>query len=241
MQYMGQNDRPVVIITGASKGIGAGLLAEYRKREWRVVGNALTMEASRDPGVVTVAGDIADPGTADEIMEAALQRYGRVDTLVNNAGIYISKPFTDYTADDYAKLVGVNLTGFFCMTQRAIPEMLKHGSGHVVNISATLADVAHSSTPAVLGALTKGGLAAATRSLAIEYASRGVRVNAVSPGVIETSMHPLGSYESEGHRMPPLGRLGRISDIVGAILFLESATYITGEVLHVDGGQVAGF
>jgi NAD(P)-dependent dehydrogenase (short-subunit alcohol dehydrogenase family) len=154
--------------------------------------------------------------------------------------VYISKPFTDYTAADYATVTGVNLTGFFWLTQRAIAEMATRYGGHVVNISATLAEVADSGTPAVLTALTKGGLAAATRSLAIEYASRGIRVNAVSPGVIQTPMHPAESYEDLGDRLPPLGRVGQISDVVDAILFLESSPYITGEILHIDGGQTAG-
>jgi NAD(P)-dependent dehydrogenase (short-subunit alcohol dehydrogenase family) len=173
-------------------------------------------------------------------MDAALGRFGRVDTLVNNAGVFISKPFTDYTAADYALVTGVNLGGFFWLTQLAIADMLRRGSGHVVNISATIAERADSASPSVLAALTKGGLAAATRSLAIEYASRGIRVNAVSPGVIQTPMHPPESYDELGDRMPPLGRIGQISDVVEGILFLESAPYVTGEILHVDGGQIAG-
>ena len=186
---------------------------------------------------------MTEPGlaaTARAIIDAALDRFGHVDSLVNNAGVFMSKPFTDYTAADYALITGVNLTGFFWLTQLAITEMLREGRGHVVNISATVADRADSSSPSVLTALTKGGLAAATRSLAIEYASRGIRVNAVSPGIIQTPMHPPESYQSLGDQTPPLGRVGQISDVVGAILFLESASYITGEIVHVDGGQIAG-
>jgi NAD(P)-dependent dehydrogenase (short-subunit alcohol dehydrogenase family) len=190
--------------------------------------------------VVAVDGDIAEPATTDRIIEAALERFGRIDTLVNNAGVFISKPFTDYTADDYALAVGVNLTGFFQLTQRVITEMLTRYGGHVVNITATLADNPSSSTPSVLAALTKGGLGSATRSLAIEYASRGIRVNAVSPGVIRTPMHPPESYEALGDRTPPIGRVGQISDVVEGILFLESSPFITGETLHIDGGQTAG-
>ena len=137
-------------------------------------------------------------------------------------------------------MVGVNLTGFFWLTQRVIPEMLSRGRGHVVNITTTLVDYADSSSPAALTALTKGGLAAVTRSLAVEYASRGIRVNAVSPGIIQTPLHPAESYQDLGGRLPPLGRAGQVSDVVNAILFLESAPYITGEILHVDGGQTAG-
>ena len=230
----------VAVITGASRGIGAGLVAGYRGRGWAVVASARTIEPSQDPDVLTVAGDIADPATAAAIAGAALDRFGRIDTLVNNAGVYISKPFTDYTAADYATVVGVNLAGFFWVTQRVIAEMASRYGGHVVNVSATLAEVAVSGTPAVLTALTKGGLAAATRSLAIEYAGHGVRVNAVSPGIIQTPAYPPDSYEGLGDRLPPLGRPGQVSDVVDAILFLESSPYITGEILHIDGGQTAG-
>jgi NAD(P)-dependent dehydrogenase (short-subunit alcohol dehydrogenase family) len=230
----------VAIITGASRGIGAGLVAGYRGQGWAVVASARAIKPSQDPDVLAVAADLADPAAAGQITGAALDRFGRIDTLVNNAGVYLSKPFTGYTPADYATAVGVNLTGFFWLTQRAIAEMAALYGGHVVNVTATLAEVADSGTPAVLAALTKGGLAAATRSLAIEYASRGIRVNAVSPGIIQTPVHPADSYEHLGDRLPPLGRAGQVSDVVEAILFLESSPYITGEILHIDGGQVAG-
>jgi NAD(P)-dependent dehydrogenase (short-subunit alcohol dehydrogenase family) len=230
----------VAIITGGSQGIGAGLVAGYRARGWAVVAVARTIKPADEEDVLTVAGDITEPATADRIVDAALGRFGRIDTLVNNAGVYISKPFTDYTAEDYALVTGVNLTGFFWMTQRAIAEMARRYGGHVVNISATLAEVANSGVPEVLAALTKGGLAAATRSLAVEYASRGIRVNAVSPGIIQTPVHPPESYEHLGGKLPPLGRPGQVSDVVDGILFLESSPYITGEILHIDGGQIAG-
>ena len=230
----------VAVITGASQGIGAGLVAGYRGRGWAVVASARTIGPSGDPDVLSVAGDIAEAATAGRIIDAALDRFGRIDTLVNNAGVFISKPFTDYTAADYATVAGVNLTGFFWLTQRAVAEMVTRHGGHVVNVSATLAEVADSGTPAVLTALTKGGVAAATRSLAVEYASRGIRVNAVSPGIIQTPVHPAESYGHLGDRLPPLGRVGQVSDVVDAVLFLESSPYITGEILHIDGGQSAG-
>ena len=237
---MSRSGPPVAVITGGSQGIGAGLVDGYRKRGWAVVVNARSVRPSTDENVLTVAGDISVPATAERIIGAAVERFGHVDTLVNNAGVYVSKPFTEYTAADYALITGVNLAGFFWLTQLAITEMLRQGRGHVVNIGAAIADRADSGSPAVLTALTKGGLAAATRSLAVEYASRGIRVNAVSPGTIQTPVHPADSYTELGDQLPPLGRVGQVSDVVDGILFLEAAPYITGEILHIDGGQIAG-
>jgi NAD(P)-dependent dehydrogenase (short-subunit alcohol dehydrogenase family) len=239
---MSEPGQRVAIITGGSQGIGAGLVDGYRQRGWAVVANSLTIKPPKDPDVVTVKGDIAEQATADRIIEAAIDRFGRVDTLVNNAGIFISKPFTDYTAEDYALVTGVNLAGFFWLTQRAVGQMLKQGSGHVVNISASIAGRADSAEPTALTALTKGGLAAVTRSLAVEFASRGIRVNAVAPGIIQTPLHPAESYRPEAlaGKLPPLGRAGQIKDIVDGVLYLESAPYVTGEILHIDGGRLAG-
>ena len=237
---MSEQDRKVAIITGGSQGIGAGLVAGYRRRGWAVVATSRTIKPAGDPAVLTIDGDVSEPATTDRIISGALESFGRIDTLINNAGVFISKPFTDYTAADYAAVVGVNLTGFFRLTQRAIAEMLKRGSGHVVNITTTLADYASSGTPSVLTSLTKGGLASATRSLAIEYAARGIRVNAVSPGIIQTPVHPPESYAGLGPQLPPVGHVGQVSDIVDGILFLESSPFITGEILHIDGGQIAG-
>ncbi len=158
--------------------------------------------------------------------------------MVNDAGVYIGKPFTDYTLDDYVRITSVNLAGFFHLTQRVIAQMVSQGSGHVVNVTTSLAEKADSQIPSALPALTKGGLAAVTRSLAIEYASRGVRVNAVSLGVIRTS-DDSASYAGMA-ALHPLGRLGEIGDVVDGILYLERATFVTGETLHIDGGQTAG-
>ncbi len=199
----------VAIVTGGSHGIGAGLVAAYRREGWAVVANARNIEPDDDPNVLTVDGDISKTDTADRIVAAALARFGRVDTLVNNAGVFVSKPFTDYTADDYARAVGVNLTGFFTLTQRAIGAMLEHGGGHVVNITTTLVDYADSAVPSALTALTKGGLAAVTRSLAIEYASRGIRVNAVSPGVVRTSTRAADADTYAAPRRRPPARARR--------------------------------
>jgi len=215
------------------------LVDAYRQAGWAVVANALTIGPSKDADVLAVSGDVAESSTCDAIVGGALDRFGRIDTLVNNAGIYRSKTFTDYTEQDYAQMVGVNLTAFFRLTQRVIPVMLSQKSGHIVNITTTLADYANSDVPSVLVSMTKGGLASATRSLAIEYAARGIRVNAVSPGIIATSTDPRESYE-ESARLEPIGRVGTVSEIVDGIFFLESAHFITGEILHIDGGQIAG-
>jgi NAD(P)-dependent dehydrogenase (short-subunit alcohol dehydrogenase family) len=237
---MTEPDRKVAIVTGGSQGIGAGVVAGYRKLGWAVTAVSLKIQPSTDPQVLAIAGDITEPATADEIVSQTVARFGRVDTLVNDAGVYISKPFTDYTAADYATIVGVNLTGFFLVTQRVIAQMLRTGGGHVVNITTTLVDYASSAEPSALTSLTKGGLAAVTRALAVEYAGRGIRVNAISPGIIQTSMHSAESYQDLGPQLPPLGRVGQVSDIVGGILFLEAAPYITGETVHIDGGRIAG-
>jgi NAD(P)-dependent dehydrogenase (short-subunit alcohol dehydrogenase family) len=232
-------ERKVVVITGASQGIGAALVTAYRARDYRVVATARTMRPSTDDNVVTVAGDIADRKTAERVFSEGVARFGRIDTLVNNAGIFIGKPFTEYTEADYTAIVGVNVAGFFHTTQLAIAEMEKQGSGHIVQITTSLVDHALSGAPAVLASLTKGGLNAATKSLAIEYAKRGIRVNAVAPGIIKSPMHPTETH-AQLATLHPAGRMGEISDVVDAILYLESAGFVTGEILHVDGGQSAG-
>jgi len=236
-----QEPPPVAIITGASQGIGAGLVAGYRGAGYAVVGVARSFPPGTgdESDYVAVAGDLADAQTARRAVDQAHERFARIDTLVNNAGIYIGKPFTEYTSDDYAAITAVNLTGFFHITQLAIAEMANQGSGHVVNVSTSLVDHADSTRPSALPALTKGGLVAATRSLAIEYASHGVRVNAVSLGIIRTPGHDPASYRGF-EALHPLGRVGEVSDVVDAILYLERATFVTGETLHVDGGQAAG-
>ena len=231
--------QPVAIVTGASGGIGAGTVDAFRAAGYAVVGTARSMPASDDPELLTVEGDIAQATTAQRVVDLALERFGRIDSLVNMAGIYIGKSFTDYTADDYAAITAVNLTGFFHITQRVIAQMVTQGRGHVVNISTSLVDHADSQRPSALTALTKGGLAAVTRSLAIEYASSGVRVNAVAPGVIMTPLQDPASYAGLD-ALHPLGRVGQVDDVVDGILYLERATFVTGVILHVDGGQAAG-
>lgn len=233
------NERKVAIITGASQGIGAGLVKAFRDRDYRVVATSRSIRQGGDPDIVAVPGDISDPATAEAVTREAMARFGRIDTLVNNAGIFIAKPFTDYTAADFEGKIATNLAGFFHVTQRVAAEMLKQGSGHIVSITTSLADQANSNVPSVLANLTKGGINSATKSLAIEYAARGIRVNAVSPGVIKTPMHAPQTHEFLA-ALHPVKRMGDIRDIVDAVLFLESAGFVTGEILHVDGGQSAG-
>lgn len=242
MPRLGASDasRKVVIVTGASQGIGAGLVEGFRDAGYAAVGSSRSIDPSDTPDFLTVGGDIAEVETAQMIVEQAMSRFGRIDCLINNAGIFISKPFTDYTLEDYLAITAVNLTGFFHMTQAVLRQMLIQGAGgHIVNITTSLVDHAESQNPSALVSLTKGGLAAVTRSLAIEYASRGVRFNAVALGVIENPVYDPASYEGLA-KLHPLGRLGRISDVVEGVLYLEQAPFVTGVVLHIDGGQSAG-
>ncbi len=236
---MSTPDQKVAIITGASQGIGAGLVDAYRKLGYAVVATSRGIAPSADPQVRTVQGDIADPATAERVADAATERFGRIDTLVNNAGIFVAKPFTEYTEQDYDTVTGVNLSGFFRITQLAVEQMLRQGGGHVVQITTSLVDHANSAVASVLASLTKGGLQSATKALAIEYATRGVRSNAVSPGIIRTPMHPAEHHDTLA-ALHPVGRMGEISDIVDAVTYLENAPFVTGEILHVDGGQSAG-
>ena len=236
---MSIQDQKVAVITGASQGIGAGLVAAYRKLGYAVVANSRAIGESRDPDVLAVPGDIADPGTAERVIAAGVSRYGRVDTLVNNAGVFIAKPFTDYTQEDYEAVIGVNLSGFFHVTQLAVPYLLAQGGGHIVQVTTSLVDHANSSVSAALASLSKGGLQSVTKALAIEYATRGIRANAVSLGVIKTPMHQEAHYEFLG-ALHPLGHMGEVEDVVGAVTYLETAPFVTGEILHVDGGQSAG-
>ncbi|AUC99937.1 3-oxoacyl-ACP reductase [Bradyrhizobium sp. SK17] len=232
-------EQKVAIVTGGSQGLGEAIVKGYRDRNWRVVANSRSIKPSSDPGVLAVAGDIGDPEVAERVVKQALGQFGRVDTLVNNAGIFVAKPFADYTDQDYAAMLATNLNGFFYITRRVAREMAKQASGHIVQITTSLVDHANSKVPSVLASLTKGGLAAATKSLAIEYAAKGIRVNAVAPGVIKTPMHAPATHDYLA-KLHPVGRMGEMKDIVDAVLFLEGAGFVTGEILHVDGGQSAG-
>ena len=231
--------RKVALITGGSQGIGAGLVDGYRRLGYAVVANSRSIAASDDHDLVTVAGDISDPAIAEAMVAAAIESFGRVDTLVNNAGIFLAKPFLDYTPEDFDTAIRINLGGFFHITQNAVAQMSAQGSGHVVNVTTTLVENALTNVPSALASLTKGGTAAVTKSLAIEYASRGIRFNAVSPGIIQTPLHAPETHATYA-ALHPVGRMGTIDDIVRGVLYLEQAPFVTGEFLHVDGGQSAG-
>ncbi|QEH31570.1 3-oxoacyl-[acyl-carrier-protein] reductase FabG [Aquisphaera giovannonii] len=233
------SERKVAVITGASQGIGAGLVQGFLDRGYRVVANSRSIEPVESADRLAVGGDVADPAVAERVIADAVRAFGRVDTLVNNAGIFISKPFTEYTEADFARKTSVNLAGFFFISQQAVRQMLTQGGGHVVNITTTLVGQPVKGVPSALASLTKGGLDAVTRSLAIEYADRNIRVNAVAPGVIRTPMHGPEALASLAG-LHPVGRLGEIQEIVDAVLYLEAATFVTGETLHVDGGAHAG-
>jgi NAD(P)-dependent dehydrogenase (short-subunit alcohol dehydrogenase family) len=229
---------PVVVITGASQGIGAALVSAYAGAGYRVVANSRSIGTSVDPNVRNVVGDIGDLETSDRIMKH-VDEFGRIDTLINNAGIFIAKPFAEYTQRDYDAVVSTNLTGFFHITQRALTIMEAQGWGHVLNVTAALAEQPINGVAAALASLTKGALNAVTRGLAIEYASRGIRVNAVAPGVINTPMHTPATHAALA-ALHPVGRIGEVADIVAAVMYLEHAGFVTGEIAHVDGGQTAG-
>ena len=233
------NEQKVAIITGASQGIGAALVQAYRDRNYRVIATSRSIQESSDAGIVSVAGDISKPETAERVVRQSLERFGRIDTLVNNAGVFTAKPFTEFTQEDYDLNMGVNVAGFFHITQHAAREMLKQGSGHIVSITTSLVNQPIAGVPAALASITKGGLNSVTQALAIEFAKTGVRVNAVSPGIIKTPMHAPETHAALS-TLHPVGRMGEIRDIVDAVLYLEGAGFVTGEILHVDGGQNAG-
>jgi NAD(P)-dependent dehydrogenase (short-subunit alcohol dehydrogenase family) len=230
--------RKTAIITGASGGIGAGLVEGFLREGYNVV--ATSRHADRKvatPGsLVLVDGDIGKQQTADHAVEAAINNFGTIDVLVNNAGIFLTKPFTDFTAEDFDALISVNLLGFFYITQRTVKEMLKQKSGCVVSITAALADRPIAGENGSISMITKGGLNSATRNLAIEYAKDGIRFNAVAPGVVDTPMHRNDPKDSTSH---PAVKRATVKDIVDAVLYLAQAGHVNGEILHVDGAAPA--
>src|SRR5262245_57239483 len=231
------------IVTGASSGIGLGVTTALREHGYQVVANsrqltkAGTLVSSED--LVLVDGDIAHPETARNIVETAIRRFGSVDLLVNNAGVFIPKPFTDYTTEDFDRLVSTNLAGFLYVTQQVVRQMRRQGAGHIVNITTSLADQPIADVFAAIPVLTKGGLNAVTAALAIEFAGEGIRFNAIGAGIIDTPIHKPETHEFL-KSLHPIHRIGKVSEIVDAVLYLTEATFVTGEVLHVDGGAHAG-
>src|SRR3984957_17994584 len=240
---MNTTQQPVAIVTGASSGIGLGMTHALLGSGWRVVGTSRTISSSEDltpsPDLVLVDGDVSKRETAITVVDAALKHFGRIDLLVNNAGIYLAKAFTDYTEEDYNLVMNTNVASFFFMTQQVIPQMKKQHSGHVVNISAVLADQPSGSVPALLAVLSKSPMPAVSKALALEYAGNNIRFNTVSPGNINTPMHAKDDHAALA-QFHPLNRMGEISDIVDAVLYLQNATFVTGENIRVDGGVHAG-
>ena len=237
------NTAKTAIVTGASQGIGAGLVEAFLKRGYSVVANSRNITKANpfppSPNLALVDGDIGDPKTAKKIVDTAVSRFGRIDVLVNNAGIFTPKPFTEYTTEEFNSLVSITLAGFLYVTQLSVKKMLQQKSGSIVNISTTLVDQPVAGVSAAVQIMIKGGLHSVTRALAIEYAKDGIRVNTVAAGVINTPMHKPETHSSlKG--LSPVGRIGEIKEIVDAVLYLTDATYTTGEILHVDGGAHAG-
>ena len=231
-------EQKVAVITGASRGVGSALVRAFQNRNYRIIATARSVRPSNDSDTIAIQGDITDRRTAERAISEGLAHFGRIDTLINTAGLFVARPFTEYSEAECAALLAVNLTGFLHITQLAVAEMEKQGSGHVVQITTATGGQTNTHFPAALPALISGGLIAATKSLAVEYARRGIRVNAIAPGIIKSSMHALKDHEELG-ALHPVGRLGDVRDIVDAVLYLESASFVTGETLHVSGGQNA--
>ena len=239
---MSQRSR-TAIVTGASRGIGAGLVEAFLKRDYNVVANSRHISKGNpfaaSPNLALVDGDIGDPSTAAKIVDTAISKFGRIDVLINNAGVFISKPFTEYTTEDFNTLVSTTLAGFLYVSQLAVKQMLRQKSGSIINVSTTMVDQPVAEVGAAVQIMLKGGLNGMTRALAIEYAKEGIRVNTIAPGVINTPMHKPEDHEFL-KCLHPVGRIGEVKEVVDAALFLADATFTSGEILHVDGGAHAG-
>ena len=238
---MSTPDPSTAIVTGASSGIGLGIAQALLERGWNVVGTSRTITQAKElkpsPQLVLVDGEASKKATAVAVAEAALKSFGRIDLLVNNAGIYIPKAFTDYTEDDFNRVMSTNVASYFYMTQQVIPAMKTQRSGHVVNISTVLTD--QPSGGSLMAVLSKSTMPAVSKALAIEYAADNIRFNTVSPGAVNTPMHANEDHAALA-KFHPLGRIAEISDVVDAVLYLQGATFVTGENIRVDGGVHAG-
>jgi NAD(P)-dependent dehydrogenase (short-subunit alcohol dehydrogenase family) len=233
------DDRKVAVVTGASHGLGEAFVKAYRERGWRAVGNARSIAASGDPDYVTVPGDVGDPATARKVVQTAIERFGRVDTLINNAGIWRPGRIEEIEESLFREVMRTNLDSVFFATQAAVPYMKRQGGGHIVQISTSLVEHALQTVPAVLASLSKGACVAATRGLAMELVSSNIRVNTISLGIVMTPLHD-GSNPDDLKSFSPMNRNGKIEDVVRAINYLEDADYVTGEIHYVDGGRTAG-
>jgi NAD(P)-dependent dehydrogenase (short-subunit alcohol dehydrogenase family) len=231
----------VAIVTGASSGIGLEITRTLLQEGYAVVAVSRRASRSLEPssGLAVLDGDVGEAGTAARAVATARERFGGLDLLVNNAGIFVVKPFTEYTSEDYQRLVSTNLSGFFHMTQHALRVMGEGKAGHIVNIGTSLATQPIGGVPSALPILIKGGIVAATRALAIEYAAANVRINTIAAGIVDTPMHAPEQHPFL-KTLSPAGRIASPAEVVDALLYLEGATFVSGEVLHVDGGAHAG-
>lgn len=232
-------ERKVLVVTGSSQGLGEGFVKAYRARGWRVVGNAREIKPSGDPDYITVPGDVGEPAIARKVVETALDQFGRVDTLINNAGIWRPGPISSISEELYRRVMATNVDSVFFATQAAVPAMQKQGGGHIIQVSTSLVEHALQTVPAVLASLSKGACVAATRGLAMELAHDNIRVNAVSLGIIRTPLHEPESLEAK-KSFAPLNRYGEVSDVVRAVFYLEDSNFVTGEISYIDGGRTAG-
>ena len=232
-----------VVVTGASRGIGAAIVRAFLDRGYNIVANSLNLphdEFTSAPNLAFVQGDIGKKSTAEKLTETAITTFGSIDHLVNSAGIFEPKPFTEYTGEDFRRFASTNLEGFIFVTQLAVQQMLAQNSGgSVTTVTAALADNPIAGVPASIPMITKGGLNAITLSLASEYAKKNIRFNAVAPGVVDTPLHKNGD-ESHLRTLSPMGTIAEAKDIADAVLYLTGARFVTGEVLHVDGGAHVG-
>ncbi len=235
--------KQVAIVTGASSGIGLAITRALLERGYGVIANSRTITKSAQlkptADLLLVDGDISKKETAISVVDAAMKQFGRVDLLVNSAGIYLAKPFTEYTPEDFDMMIGTNVAGYFFVTQQAVAQMRRQKSGHIVSISTVLTDQALAGAPISLPVLTKSTIPAFSRALAMEFVADGIRANTISPGVVDTPMHANDDHEAL-KKLHPVRRLVQVSEIVDAVLYLQSAPMVNGENIRIDGGAHAG-